>query len=74
MRSTLGDGTPVQARRAWQAPALVELPIGTQTRFAGASSLSPQTGERISPPPPSAPATKLGFAFEMSFPMTVRTE
>jgi len=74
MRSILADGTPVQARRAWQAPALVELPIGTQTRFAGAGSRATEAGQPANPPPPATPSTKLGFAFEMSLPLSVRTD
>lgn len=74
MRSVLGNKAPVQARRAWQAPALVELPIGTQTRFAGANSVATDAREPANPPPPATPSTKLGFSFEMSLPMAVRTD
>jgi hypothetical protein len=48
---------------------MAELPIGTETRAAEAKG---QPG--ASPPPPAAPTTKLGFSFEMSFPLSVRTE
>lgn len=74
MRSTLGDGTPPQARRAWQAPAITELPISTTTRSAGAKDGSTQACGPANPPPPATPSTKLGFSFEMSLPLSVRTE
>lgn len=74
MRSTLVDGSPFPTRRAWEAPALKELPIGTETGSAGAKGLAPDSGQRTNPPPPATPTTKLGFAFEMSFPLSVRTE
>ena len=74
MRSNLGDESPVHTRRAWEAPAITELPIGTETRSAGAKRLSLNAGERTDPPPPAAPSSKLGFAFEMSFPLSARTE
>jgi hypothetical protein len=74
MRSTLGNGSPVQSRGAWEAPVIVELPIGSVTRFAGAANPSPDCAARTNPPPPATPSTKLGFSFEMSFPLSVRTE
>lgn len=70
MRSTRVDGSLVQARRAWEAPAVTELAICTETRSTG----SMPAAERPAPPAPVAPASKLGFAFEMSFPLSARTE
>lgn len=69
MRSTPVKEHPVQKRRAWEAPAITELPVATQTRA--------RTTEPSSVPdaqPPAAPTTKLGFSFEMSFPLAVRTD
>jgi hypothetical protein len=74
MRSTLVDGSPVNARRAWEAPAMSEMPIGTETKSAGEKGAGPDSARLENPPPPAAPATKLGFAFEMSFPLSVRIE
>lgn len=71
MRSQLPDDGPRQERRAWEAPAFTELPIKAATRAAVAGQLPPEPQE---PPAPGAPATKLGFSFEMSFPLSVRTE
>jgi hypothetical protein len=74
MRSNLGGDIPVHTRRVWEAPAIIELPIGTETRFAAANSAPFSAGERIEPPAPVAPSSKLGFAFEMSFPLSARTD
>jgi hypothetical protein len=73
MRSSVGDGTFPRARRAWETPTITKLPIRTETRSSGAHGSAADSGPE-SPPPPAAPASKLGFAFEMSFPMAVRTE
>lgn len=70
MRSQLPGNGPRQERRAWEAPAITELPIGTATKAAVPGQLAHQPPE----PAPTAPATKLGFAFEMSFPLSARTE
>jgi hypothetical protein len=74
MRSTLTKEGPARARCAWEAPAMTELPIRTETRSA--ETKAPQSGSDrgANPPPPAAPTTKLGFSFEMSFPLSVRTE
>jgi hypothetical protein len=73
MRSSPANGSPVGARRAWDAPAITELPIGIETKAAEATEMEPDGG-RTTPPPPASPATKLGFSFELSFPLSVRTE
>ena len=54
MRSTLGDETPVHARRVWEAPAITELPIGTETRSAGGTGIRPPAAN--GPPAPAPPA------------------
>jgi hypothetical protein len=70
MRSQLSDTGPRQERRAWEAPAIVEVPIGTTTKAAVTGQLPPHPPE----PAPTSPSSKLGFAFEMSFPLSARTE
>ena len=71
MRLTSADGAPVQERRAWQAPAMTVLPIGAATRLAAANGLPADASE---PAAPAMPSTKLGFSFEMSLPLSVRTD
>jgi hypothetical protein len=56
-------------RRAWRPPTVTKLAIGTQTKTVRAHA--PRAGAQ--PPPPAAPASKLGFSFEMSLPLSART-
>jgi hypothetical protein len=75
--SEIGPGT----RCAWEPPALTKLAIGPKTKsvheygrsveFATSRSSQRSSAE---PQPPAAPTTKLGFSFEMAFPLSVRTE
>jgi hypothetical protein len=74
MRSTLADGSLVQARRIWELPRITKLPIGAATGFASGSGIQPDAGLRMNPPAPATPASKLGFSFEMAFPLAARTE
>ncbi len=74
MRSNSGDGTPSKRRKAWQAPVMTVLPVRTATRLGAPKSGLAPASEKASPPPPSSPETKLGFSFEMSLPLSVRTE
>jgi hypothetical protein len=73
MRSTLADGSSLQARRIWELPTITKLPIGTAT-FASRSEIQPDAGQGMNPPAPAPPASKLGFSFEMSLPLAARTE
>lgn len=68
-------------RRAWQPPVVTKLAIDTETKFARANgrrvgSETSGTGQPrfAQPQPPAAPSTKLGFSFEMAFPLSARTE
>jgi hypothetical protein len=74
MRSTLADGSPIQTRRIWELPTITKLPIGTATGFAKGSEIRPDSTHRMNPSGPGTPASKLGFSFEMSFPLAARTE
>ena len=65
MQPTKSFKTGHAARRAWQRPTVTKLDIVTQTKTARAGAEQP--------PPPAAPATKLGFSFEMSLPLSSRT-
>jgi hypothetical protein len=57
------------ARRTWQSPAVTKLTIGTKKK----SSRENGQPKLTHPLPPVAPTTKLGFAFEMSIPLSART-
>ena len=65
-------------RRAWQPPALVELPIGRETRsdFENQQKATgAQTPGQIAdahPKSPAAPAAKFGFSLEWAFPLSAQ--
>ncbi len=54
-------------RRTWKAPTVASIAVRAKTKSARA-------GHSAQPQPPAAPATKLGFAFEMAFPLSARFE
>ena len=39
-----------------------------------AEAKSPGAAQLVQPQPPAAPASKLGFAFEMAFPLSARLD
>jgi len=58
-------------KSAWEPPTVTKVAIGAETKA------EPQSESSVGlpgPRPPSAPATKLGFAFEMAFPLSARSE
>jgi len=80
MQPTKFNTTAKRTRRVWQPPALVELPIGLETRSAvenqreaASARTSGQTGH-AGPESPAAPAAKFGFSMEWAFPLSARWE
>jgi hypothetical protein len=65
-----GKGS-IKARCAWEPPVVTALAIGAETKSARQNQESPGFAE---PQPPTPPATKLGFSFEMSMPLAARTD
>ena len=61
--------TDEKQRSVWEPPVVTKVAIGTETKSPG-----PNSDNVVEPQPPSSPATKLGFSFEMAFPMSARTE
>jgi hypothetical protein len=59
------------ARSAWEPPAFTKTPIAAGTRSTNAEDSSPPANE---PAGPGQPHSKLGFSFEMSLPMSSRSE
>lgn len=52
----------------WEPPVVTKVAIGAKTK-------SPPVSNNLAEPrPPSPPATKFGFSFEMAFPMSARIE
>ena len=56
--------------KTWEPPAV------TKTAITETKSPAPATNDAALavPQPPSEPATKLGFSFEMAFPLAARTK
>ena len=55
------------ARRAWKSPKLTAVTVRAEAKSTGlAQSAQPQ--------PPAAPGSKLGFTFEMAFPLSARLD
>jgi len=70
--TTIGRGqTNDKRHNGWEPPAVTKVAIGAGTKSASKIENSSGVAE---PQPPSPPTTKLGFAFEMAFPMSSRTE
>ena len=72
------DRTTVGTRRAWEPPTITKLAIGTETKSPLNNEQS-AGGERAGPHQaqlarPGAPASKLGFSFEMAFPLSSRVD
>jgi hypothetical protein len=70
MRPMKSDRTTAGTRRAWEPPVITAFPIGSETKSPRAGE--PGTGQAAQPSPPADPATKLGFSFEMAFPLSTR--
>lgn len=60
-----------EQRTPWEPPAVKKIPIGAETKSAVQDQDNPTLTE---PPPPSPPATKFGFSFEMAIPMSARID
>ena len=59
-----------EQQSAWEPPAVKKVAIGAETKSGAPSEGNSGPAE---PRPPSSPATKLGFSFEMAFPLSART-
>jgi hypothetical protein len=69
MRAMKSSKTALATRRAWEPPMVKKLAIGTETKSAREKGRNAGSD----PQPPAAPSTKLGFSFEMSLPLSART-
>ena len=69
---SINTGPADQKRRStWEPPTVKKVAIGAGTKSAPAGQPSARVAE---PALPSPPASKLGFSFEMAFPLSARTE
>ena len=67
MRHERASGPGPGQRRAWKSPQVAALTVRAETATAG-------TRIAQQPEPPTPPATKLGFSFEMAFPLSARVQ
>jgi hypothetical protein len=76
MRQNKSGSTDPEKRRVWEPPAITKLAIGTETKSARENGTPPGAGQPklAHPEQPAAPATKLGFSFEMAFPLSARID
>jgi hypothetical protein len=72
MRAKLSRGTVLATRRAWKSPTVTTVAIRDKTKSARTGGQA--IGKLTEPQPPATPATKLGFSFEMAFPLSARIE
>jgi hypothetical protein len=72
MRPEISRRTVHGKRRTWQSPTVTTVAIRDKTKSARTNGQA--IGKLTEPPPPATPATKLGFAFEMAFPLSARIE
>ena len=68
---TMTGQTNNKRRNSWQPPVVTKVAIGAETKSVTQSKNDNGLAE---PQPPSSPTTKLGFSFEMAFPMSSRSE
>ena len=78
MQAMKSDRTTVGTRRAWEPPTVTKLVIGTETKSplnneqsAGGERAGPHQAQSVRP---GVPASKLGFSFEMAFPLSSRVD
>jgi len=56
----------------WEAPAFTKLPIASRT--GSGANVANDAPRAVEPEAPGQPLSKLGFSFEMSFPMSSRSD
>ena len=63
-------------KQSWVPPTVTKLAIGKHTKSTVAVDRGLESGASnsvVEPQPPREPATKFGFSFEWSFPLSVRS-
>lgn len=68
MRPTRSSGAGLARRRVWQPPVVTRLTLAAQKKSTA------ENGAGAAPQAPAAPTAKLGFSFELAFPLSARTE
>ncbi len=68
IKNDRSDGEDAKPVSTWQPPVVKKVAIGTETKSASQDNISAPA----EPQPPATPVSKLGFSFEMAFPMSSR--
>jgi hypothetical protein len=72
MRPNKAGPSTSEAHPVWEAPGFTKLPIVSRTGSgANVANDSPRV---VEPAAPGQPLSKLGFSFEMAFPMSSRSD
>ncbi len=75
MRPNNAAPSASDVRPAWEAPAFTKLPIASRTGSSAAATVANGSPRLVAEPTaPGQPVAKLGFSFEMAFPMSSRSD
>jgi hypothetical protein len=72
MRPNNAAPSASDARPDWEAPAFTKLPIASRT--GSGANVASDAARVVEPAAPGQPLSKLGFSFEMAFPMSSRSD
>ncbi len=75
MRPNKAGPSASVAHPVWEAPTFTKLPIVSDTgSSAGSNAPNGSSPRVVEPAAPGQPLSKLGFSFEMAFPMSSRSD
>lgn len=72
MRPNKAGPSTSEAHPVWEAPGFTKLPIVSRTGSGATVANDPP--RVVEPAAPGQPLSKLGFSFEMAFPMSSRSD
>ena len=72
MRPNNAAPSASDARPDWESPAFTKLPIASRT--GSGANVANDPARVVEPAAPGQPLSKLGFSFEMAFPMSSRSD
>ena len=72
MRPNNAAPSASDARPDWEAPAFTKLPIASRT--GSGANVASDPARVVEPAATGQPLSKLGFSFEMAFPMSSRSD
>ena len=72
MRPNNAAPSASDAHPTWEAPTFKKLPIASRT--GSGANVASDPARVVEPAAPGQPLSKLGFSFEMAFPMSSRSD